>query len=114
MANAAGAHDLSKPSAEAPEPEGVEVPKALYAFAVIATDDGEVGVYDYEAEGIDPVLKANNDIIYGACATVMKDITAQTTAQASIQMQMVQAQAMHQQMEQQRLAASLDLAGHRG
>lgn len=113
MPNASGAIDLGTepmPDIETPEPEE-STKTALYAFAVIADTDGNVGAYPYEAEGVDPILDLNDDIVYGALATLQKDITAKTAAQATVQMQMAQAAAMQEQMARQQIAQGLDLRG---
>lgn len=106
-----GAVDLGTPKAEEQQQEPT-TQNALYAFAVIADMEGNVGVYNYESEDIEPLITdLNNDLVYGACANVLKDIVAKTSGEATLSMQMMQARAMSEQMEQQRVAEMLKQGG---
>lgn len=116
MPDQSGAVDLG--AAPAPESEKTvkdETPKqeptALYAFAIIADPEGNIGVYPYEAEDVVTAIDLNDDLIYGALAAAQKDIAAKTTAQATIQFQMMQARAMQEQMQSQQIAQGLNLRG---
>ena len=113
MPDNSGAVDLgAQRQTEEPTPEetpGDTTKNALYAFAVIADTKGNVQVYSYEAEGVDPILEANNDLVYGACSKVLADISARETADATVQIQMQHAQAMAAKMQEQQLASQFKL-----
>ena len=124
MPDSSGAYDLGGLSSEEKErlekmadetPDSVKStdPNALFAFAVIADMEGNVAVYgDVINDSVVPMLKPNNDIVAGACAAVIKDVEASETAQATVQLQLAQAQAIQAQHEAAQQAARLgDLRG---
>lgn len=125
MPDASGSVDLGSLSAEEreaveklAEDTGAEPGKhpALFAFLVIADPAGNVSFYAYDgpetAPDLDVAMKLSTDLVYGAAATIQKDIAAQETATHTVQVQMAQAQAFAEQQRQAQLQAQLgDLRG---
>lgn len=123
MADQSGAVDLgtSKPTPEQEEQlrkmaeehgEGASTMRVITAFVVALSDTGEVFVTEYDGEKFDIEVEPTNDLIYGLAGTVQKDLIAQESATTTLSLQMQQARAMQQQIEQQRMAQNLgDLRG---
>jgi hypothetical protein len=80
------------------------------AFVVLVTRSGDVKMADLAfAEKIKPdVIQASDDAVYGALSVALKDVLVATTAQATIEFQMAQVQAMSQRAAAAQAAASLD------
>lgn len=86
-------------------------PKVLTAFAVVVGYDGNPQVVSYEHDDFLVQTQPTADLVYAACATVMKDIKGQEYAQAAAlathQVMMQQARMAQEQMEAARVAQNL-------
>lgn len=109
MADGSGAVDLSASSAPTEDKPKIpeEKPPVLAAFAVIIGFDGNPQVVTYEHDDFVVQHPATPDLIYGAAQTIIKDIQATETAQATLSFQMQQAQAIAQQRQAQQVQQSL-------
>ena len=98
------------------EDTGPKRQKVLTAFIVLVGEDGNPTVLNYEDdERIETHVPVTPDLIYGACATIQKDIAAMETAQASAaatgQFMMQQARAAQEQMQNAAIQAQLQQSG---
>lgn len=106
---------IDKLADEHPEAATEETPKVpvATAFLVVVNQSGDISVAPASVadtlalETIHPT----DDIIYGACAVVMRDISTISTATQTVQLQLQQAHAMQQQAQANALAQGLNLPG---
>ena len=105
--------EMGKDVPEQEEEEYDSTTQVLTAFAVVLDLNGQWSFYPFE--GL-PTLRESvpltPDLVYSGASTVLKDVAAQEAAQATVALQMQQAQAIAQQQAAQRQAAQLgDLRG---
>lgn len=81
--------------------------RVITAFVVIWNENGQVQVGAADGLGMDLMFPPSTDLIAGAASVLVKDMTAQETAGATINAQMQQMQAIAQQQEAARLQQSL-------
>lgn len=121
MPDSNGSVDLGSLSAEQQErlekmaEENNTEPGAMdvaYAFVVIAHENGQIQVAAYDGPSFKSGRDFINDDVYGAAATIQKDIAAMESAQAVQHLMMEQARAAMQQQQAQQMTANLgDLRG---
>jgi len=94
-------------NANADPSEGL--PHVATAFLVIINNEGGVRAsHDLnDVNGFIPDRPATGDDMFHAASVIIKDITITTTAQATAQLMMSQAQALQQQMQDQALAQKI-------
>lgn len=89
-------------------PEDTEGPdRVVTAFGVVLTHDGQVLIVPFDSEDVVMDINPTPDLIHGMAATVQKDIASQDTARHTLELQMHQARAMSQRMEEAQIAAQL-------
>lgn len=106
---------IDKLAGEHPEAATEEITKVpvTTAFLVVVNQSGDISVAPASvADTLTlEVTHPPDDVVYGACAVVMRDITTIATASQTVQLQLQQAQAMQQQMQAAQIAQGLNLPG---
>jgi hypothetical protein len=103
--------EMAEQSYPGDQDPGDNKPKVLTAFAVVVGYDGNPQVISYEHDDFLVQSQPTGDLIYGACATILKDMNVQETgmyaAQATQQLMMQQARAMAEQQQAAQIAQNL-------
>jgi hypothetical protein len=96
-------------------PEENAPKRVLTAFLVIVGLDGNPEPMAFEDPALDLVTSPTPDLIYGAAHTLIKDLSAQETAQgaahATAQLMMQQARAIAEQQQAQAIAQQVAASG---
>jgi hypothetical protein len=100
----------------APDGSDANAPKkVLTAFLVIVGLDGNPEPMAFNDPSLEVIAPPTPDLIYGAAHTLIKDLTAQETAQgaahATAQLMMQQARAMAEQQQAQAIAQQVNQSG---
>lgn len=90
------------------EPKGTPV---RTAFIVVVDSNGEVFVSTDLNQALDLAFEPSPDDIYGAAATIQRDMTVQMTASSTVMGMQQMAAAQAQRMQHAQIAAQLEQAG---
>lgn len=98
-----------KPEEASEQASGAQ--QVLHTFLVVVDTKGNPQPIPFSHPQFQPLVESTPDLVYSAAATMMKDLAAMESAQATAEMMTAQAQALQQQMQDQMLQQQIARSG---